>query len=249
MYKIGLVSISFRQHTAKEILAAMKKASLTHIEWGSDVHAPYSDIEKIKEISVLQKQYDITCCSYGTYFCLGVSPLYELEDYINAAKLLGTDVLRLWCGDKDSEEYNLKEKNSLFEECKKAANIAEKLGVTLCMECHNKTYTNQLNSALELIHAVNSPNFKMYWQPNQYRTLEENLNYAEKIAHHSEHIHVFNWEKEKRFPLAEAIDIWKKYLTKFNYNKTLLLEFMPDDNINSLQTEADCLRKIINDKC
>ena len=56
IYKPGLVSISFRNNTQREILTMMKTASLSHIEWGSDVHAPCDDLEKINEIAALQAQ-------------------------------------------------------------------------------------------------------------------------------------------------------------------------------------------------
>ena len=244
-YKCGLVSISFRGHTPKQILSAMKEAGLSFIEWGSDVHAPKDDIQKLNEIAVLQNKYGIACSSYGTYFRLGQTHTEELEGYIKAAKILGTDILRLWCGDKDSQEYSAHERDYLFSECIKAAEIAQKNGVKLCMECHNGTFTNTEDSALELMHTVNSYSFRMYWQPNQFRTEEENLRYAETLADYTEHIHVFNWDGDKRSPLKDGIDIWKKYLKIFGKEKTLLLEFMPDDNILSLPSEAEALRKII----
>lgn len=209
-YKCGLVSISFRKNTPKQILATVKKAGLSCIEWGSDVHAPKDDTKKLNEIAVLQNKYGIACSSYGTYFRLGETPTEELEGYIKAAKILGTDILRLWCGDKDSLEYTDSERERLFGECIKAAEIAQKEGVKLCMECHNGTYTNTKDSALELMHAVNSNSFRMYWQPNQYRTEEENIEYAEALTGYTEHIHVFNWSGNKRQTLKDGIDIWKK---------------------------------------
>ena len=124
-YKLGLCSISFRDKSPEEILSAMKNAGLSYIEWGSDVHAPKGDVEKINKIIKLQKKYRIECSSYGTYFRLGETPIEELEEYIATAKLLGTDILRLWCGDKDSEKYTITEKENLFGVCKKAAEIAE----------------------------------------------------------------------------------------------------------------------------
>ena len=103
-YALGLVSVSFRGHTPKEILEAMKANGLAVIEWGSDVHAPANDKEALLSIAALQAQYGITCSSYGTYFRLGVTPIEELEAYIAAAVLLGTDVLRLWCGAKSGAD-------------------------------------------------------------------------------------------------------------------------------------------------
>jgi sugar phosphate isomerase/epimerase len=74
-YNLGLVSVSFRKHSPKEILEEMKKAELSLIEWGSDVHAPCGDIERLNEIAKLQKEYGIECSSYGTYFRFGQTPI------------------------------------------------------------------------------------------------------------------------------------------------------------------------------
>lgn len=239
-YKYGLVSVSFRKHSPEEILQAMQKAGLTCIEWGSDVHCPP---EKAEEIAALQARYGITCCSYGTYFRLGVTPMEELPGYIAAAKTLGTDIIRLWCGNKDANEYTPAEKAALFDACKTAANIAENSGVVLCMECHISTYTNAKESALELMQAIASPNFRMYWQPNQYVSAEENLAYAKLLSPYTVHLHVFNWYRDKKFPLEEATDIWKQYLAFFERDKHLLLEFMPDGRLETLLPEANAMKE------
>jgi len=239
---LGLCSISFRKNSPEEILSAMKEAGLSVIEWGSDVHCPP---ERAGEISILQNQYGIKCCSYGTYFRIGVTPIEELNKYIVAAKTLGTDVLRLWCGDKNSEDHTESEKRELFTVCKTAMEIAEAKGVTLCMECHNNTYTNSKESALELMQAVNSPHFRMYWQPNQLRSEEENILYAKLLSQYTVNIHVFNWNKKEKYPLRSAKDIWKNYLSCFDKGENLLLEFMPDNRIESLKTEAEALKEIV----
>ena len=244
MYNLGLVSISFRKHSPEEIILASKEAELECIEWGSDVHAPPDDTEKLNSIVALQNKHGIYCSSYGTYFRLGVTPIEELPQYIAAAKTLGTDILRLWCGNKGSAKYFKWQKKKLFDECKKAAEIAQRHGVTLCMECHNHTFTDEIEAALELMEAVNSPAFRMYWQPNQFKTVEQNLKYAERISAFTRHIHVFNWSGDERYPLEESIELWQKYLEYFKGERALLLEFMPDDDINSLCREADALRRI-----
>lgn len=240
-YNLGLVSVSFRKHTPKEILEAMNLAGLEFVEWGSDVHAPP---EKASEIAALQKNYGIKCCSYGTYFKIGVTPIQELKTYIDAAKTLGTNILRLWCGDKNSEDYTVEEKLGFFNICKAVAKIAEENGAVLCMECHGGTYTNTKESAYELMQAVDSESFRMYWQPNQHRTVSENIEYAKLLAPYTKHLHVFNWSGSQKYPLALAKDIWKEYLCCFDTQKTLLLEFMPDGKIESLSGEAEALKEI-----
>lgn len=243
-YVLGLVSVSFRQHTPREILEAMQKEGLSCIEWGSDVHAPYDDTERLREISELQKEYGIRCCSYGTYFRLGETPTSELEGYIAVAKLLGTDILRLWCGTRCGAEYSDREKREFAELCGEAERLASREGVTLCMECHKRTFTQSPEDAIFLMKEINSPHFRMYWQPFQWQTVEENLAYAEKISPFTHHIHVFQWKDKQRFSLKDGIEEWQKYLSRFSTPRTLLLEFMPDDELSSLTTEVRALRTI-----
>lgn len=243
-HNLGLVSVSFRENSPEEILDAMKRTKLTCIEWGSDIHAPCKDTEKLYELVRLQDKYDIFCCSYGTYFRLGTDDLSELEHYARAAKILGTAIVRIWCGNRNAAEYSESEKSVFFETAKKAAEIAEKLGVTLCMECHNNTYTETLDGALELMKEVNSPHFRMYWQPNQFKSIETNVEYAKTVSSYVENIHVFNWKENRKFPLIDAAEEWKKYLSFFDVPKNLLLEFMPDGRIESLEKEAEALCRI-----
>ena len=124
--------------------------------------------------------------------------------------------------------------------------MAEKAGVTLCMECHKGTFTERLEDTLELMRETNSEHFRMYWQPFQWQSEEENLRFAEAIAPYARHIHVFQWKEKLRFSLNEGVEEWRDYLGKFTTPRTLLLEFMPDDSIATLPAEADALRKIIS---
>lgn len=244
MKELGLVSISFRNLTPEKILGEVKKAGLSVIEWGSDVHAPCNDTENLRKIARLQQEYGISCCSYGTYFRLGVNNTDELPDYITAAKILGTNIIRVWCGNKNPGEYSPDEEKVLFDECRKAAQICEKNNTVLCLECHNGTFTDTKEAAIRLMKEINSPFFRMYWQPNQFRTIEENKRYARLLSSFTKIIHVFNWTIDERFPLEDSADTWKEYLSYFDSDITLLLEFMPDDDINSLKTEAAGLMKL-----
>ena len=247
MYHTGLVSVSFRHLTPEQIIQAVKDAGLSCIEWGSDVHAPCHDLERLEHIASLQQKTGITCSSYGTYFTLGRDNVDTLEDYIAAAKVLGTNILRLWCGTKGSQKYALDELGTLYAECRQAAAIAEAHGVILCMECHNHTVTDTKESALALMEAVHSPFFRMYWQPNQYRTSEENIRYLQQLKPYIDYLHVFQWDRDGQYPLAEGIEIWKTYLSMLEGDRTLLLEFMPDHRLETLPAEAESLRKIIQE--
>jgi sugar phosphate isomerase/epimerase len=246
-YHLGLVSVSFRSHTPKEILEAARKAGISCIEWGSDVHAPCNDMQRINEIAELQKEYGIVCSSYGTYFRLGETPIEELEKYIQAAKILGTDILRVWCGRKNSKDMTNEERSMLILTCRQAAKIAEANQVTVCLECHKKTLTENPDDAVGLMQAVNSSHFRMYWQPFQWQSSEQNFENASKIAPYAEHIHVFNWRGEEKLPLAEAVADWQNYLRQFSKPCTLLLEFMPNGTLEELVGEVHALKTIVGE--
>lgn len=245
MYQLGLVSVSFRNEDVETVIRAAKAAGLDCIEWGSDIHAPCNDDAQLTKIAHLQKEYGISCCSYGTYFRLGVTDLAELPAYIRAAKMLGTNILRLWAGKQSPWEFSEMDKERLFADSKTAAKLAEQAGVKLCLECHMKTYTETAEAALELLRAVDSPAFEMYWQPNQTRAVEENLENARQLEDYVNHIHVFQWAFKERFSLAEGVQEWKDYLKIFAGDRALLLEFMPDDKLESLKAEAAILRQIV----
>lgn len=245
MQSVGLVSISFRSLSPKELVDSCRASGLSHIEWGSDVHVKANDKETLSAVLTLQKESGIICSSYGTYFKLGVHDTNELPSYVETAKALGTSILRIWGGDKDFAKMSEADRAHFLSEGKKAAAIAEKYGVTLCLECHNGTVTDCLDGAKFIIGGVDSPAFQMYWQPNQYKSIEENLAYAEWAAPYTKVIHVFNWQENLRFPLGEAIELWKRYLSCFDGSQSLLLEFMPNNKIEELQEEAKALFAII----
>ncbi len=249
-FKLGLVSVSFREHSTDELVKAVSDAGLDCIEWGSDVHAPYNDPDALAHIVKLQKEYGITCSSYGTYFRFQKTDISELPAYIAAAKALGTNILRLWCGVKGSESYNEDEvgKKELFDLCRKAADIAEKENVYLCMECHSRTYTDSPESTVELMKAINSSHFCMFWQPNQNRDVDYNIDFARTIEPYTKNLHVFHWEGSNKFPLSKGASDWQKYIGIFNDNRALLLEFLYDDKLSSLSSEAATLKEIANGK-
>ncbi len=243
MFDTGLVSVTFRGLAPRQVLELCRENGLKYIEWGSDIHVPKdTDTQKIV---ALQEEYGVACSSYGTYFRIGVNDVAELENYIRTAKALGTDILRLWCGEKNYTDMTEEERSFIISESKKAARIAECEGVTFCMECHNKTFTNCLEGALRLMDEVGSPNFCMYWQPNRFRSFEENIEYARAVAPYTKIIHVFNWEGKNKYPLGCATEAWKEFLSHFDGSQKLLLEFMPDGLPESLADEVKALNMIV----
>ena len=56
------------------------------------------------------------------------------------------------------------------------------------------------------------------------------------------------WVGMERFPLAQGLDHWRRYLQVLGGSHTLLLEFMPDDDLATLDREAAALKELAGDR-
>lgn len=244
MLYVGLCSVTFRNLTHEQIINAAAEVGIQCIEWGSDVHAPCKDIARIEEIAKMQKEAGLFCSSYGTYFEIGRETPEDLYDYIRAAKILGTNILRLWAGVKGSAEYTPEELEEFYAQCRVLAKIAEEEQVVLCMEAHANTLTDAIEPACALMEAVNSPAFRMYFQPKG-TTVEESVTYARLIAPYTYNIHV----PCSRRSLTVSFQNWKNdYLPTLNLtgDHAMLLEFMPEPHcLACLPTEVAALKELI----
>ena len=67
MWKTGVTSVSFRQHTPQQIIAAAAAAGLDGIEWGADVHVPAGDLAAAEQVRQLTQAAGLEVLSYGGY--------------------------------------------------------------------------------------------------------------------------------------------------------------------------------------
>ncbi len=65
MFLPGLVSITFRQLTAAEIIALMTQAGLAAIEWGGDIHVPHGDEAQARAVARMGADAGLHVAAYG----------------------------------------------------------------------------------------------------------------------------------------------------------------------------------------
>lgn len=251
MIHTGLVSISFRKYTAEEIVAAMRRCGLTEVEWGSDVHVPVGDTERARQVRLLTEENGLHVAAYGSYYYLCSGE--DFHPYLENARILNTNVIRVWGGKKGSAELTGEDWYALVADARRIAKMAAPYGITITLECHNNSVTDTADSAKRFLDAVQEPNLKMYWQPNQKYSHEVNVEAAKLLSSDTVNIHVFAWElcgdELLRYPLTAHADRWQEYFRIFREDgtdHTAMLEFMPDDRIESLAEEAAALDHLIN---
>lgn len=246
MFETGLVSVSFRKESPQTIIRAVSAAGLGGIEWGGDIHVPHGDLEKAQVVGKGTREAGLKVMAYGSYYRLGCSENAEdnFKEVAETALTLGAPVIRIWAGGKGSAETTAEIRSAIEEEAFRLAEIADQYGIDIALECHNNTLTDNFQSSLDLINKVNHPRLKMYWQPNQLRDCEYNRLSASGLAPVTVNLHVFHWDDKNRYPLEEGTRIWQTYLEPFRASERdygLLLEFMHDDQIETLNKTAETL--------
>ena len=251
MFESGLVSVSFRGLPIEDIIEQTALVGLSCIEWGGDVHLPPNDVELAHQVAKRTQSAGLRVSSYGSYFRIGINPIRQFADVLATASALGTKLVRVWAYDRYLSEWTGPVWDSLVESARMIAEMAAKAGITVCLECHNRTLTEEYRSALCFLQAVDHPALRMYWQPNEHRSHAYNLESARALAPYTECIHVFHWDAQGHYPLSKGIWEWKAYLAIFcerlpTKALPLLLEFMPDNKVESLPAEAETLKRLID---
>lgn len=245
----GLVSITFRSLTKEQICVLMEECGLTAVEWGGDVHVPSGSPQDIADACELSARHGIHTVAYGSYF----KPWEESEASraairadIGCARALGASTIRVWAGQKGSADITAAERANVVRELQDACDAAKNSGLTVSLECHNWTLTDDWASSLRLLEEVNRDNLKLYWQPNQFRNTEYNLEALRRQLPYITNVHVFSWEGKDHFPLEKHESIWRQYLdilSASGRDHNLLLEFMYNNEPEQLRTDAAVLKR------
>ena len=242
MAKCGLVSISFRKHSQEEILEACKQSGLEYVEWGGDVHVPHGDRDTALRVKSMSEKYGIKTPEYGSYYVIGQSAPELFDSVVASAKALHTNVIRVWPGQSTpSDSITSEQYDNYVCDAKRICALAPDM--TIALECHPNSLTDEYHHALAFIRDVNMPNLKMFWQPNQHRPLEYNIDAIEALKPYIVSVHVFSWIRKKKYPLAFCENEWKKYIELLRGRDVYyMLEFMHDDDIMTLDETARTLK-------
>lgn len=247
MLTAGLVSITFRKLTKTEIGALMEECGLTAIEWGGDVHVPSGSPQDIADACSISAAHGIRTVAYGSYYKPWVGSEQTraaIRQDIGCARALGAKTIRIWAGQKGSADITAEERASVVRELQDACDAAKDSGLTVSLECHNWTLTDDCDSSLRLLEEVARDNLRLYWQPNQFRDNAYNLETLKRELPYISNVHVFSWEGKDHYPLERHEPLWRQYidvLASSGKDHNLLLEFMHNDQPEQLKTDSAVL--------
>lgn len=249
MIYTGVVSVTFRKLSPKEIVELASKAGLDGIEWGGDVHVPHGDTACAREVYKMTNESGLKVASYGSYYRLGGKKegAQTFESVLETAVELKVPVIRVWAGNIASADADENWWQSVIEESFKIASLAQKENIKLAYEYHGNSLTDTSASALRLLKGVNHNNMRSYWQPLSGDT-NENINNIKDILPWLENIHVYNIVSHEKRPLAEGKNEWLKYLSlvkELKEDRYAMLEFVMDNEPEQFLRDSATLKELI----
>jgi sugar phosphate isomerase/epimerase len=251
--KTGLVSITFRQLPPREIIELAASARLEGIEWGGDVHVPPTDLARAGEVARLTREAGLSVAAYGSYYRLGqkerIGPPFAAV--LETAVALGAPTIRVWAGVKGANETSASERRDVVDDALRIASLAEKQKMTISLEYHAGTLTDDRESVQLLMSELPTGSIQFLWQPANGETREQNLLRLSEVSPRMGNVHIFHWwpTAQERRALLEGEDDWLAYLRAINAlpgNRFCLLEFVRGDHPRQAMDDAATLNHWIH---
>ncbi len=253
----GLVSVTFRKLSPREIVDLARQAGLAGIEWGGDVHVPHGDLDRAGEVAAMTTDAGLRVMAYGSYYRMGGSDDPSFEKVLDTARALGAPVIRVWAGNQPSAQADTSDIvrahwQRIIAESQRIGDLAGEAGLRVAFEFHSGTLTDSNESARRLIEQVDHPAVGMYWQPIVGRDVAHNVAGLRALLPWLVNAHVFHWgpTTQDRHPLADGADAWQQYFAIMRGSGRphgALLEFVPDDAPQAFLRDAATLKELLRD--
>ena len=246
----GLVTVTFRQFSPREIIELARQTNLTALEWGGDVHVPPNDPANAREVGRMTRDAGLSVLAYGSYFRVGEDDAGNFNAILDTTKALEAPSIRIWAGKRGSADADADYRRRVVDDVMTIAESAHRAGVVICYEFHGGTLTDTDESAGQLLRATQHPAVRTLWQPAHGRTVEQRSESLRSVLPWLHHVHVFHWPRQgERAPLAQGEADWRRYVQMIRQEGSpcpLLLEFVPGDDPALLGPDASTLVKIMD---
>ncbi len=246
MIKSGLVSVTFRKLSPREVVGLVQQAGLNGIEWGGDVHVPHGNLERAREARAMTLGAGLEVAAYGSYYCAGHPEVVPFEAVLASAGELGAPTIRVWAGKRGSADATDADRAWVVADSRRIADMAAAVGITVSYEFHPKTLMDSRESAERLLREAVHPNLRTYWQPPIGQPLEDNLAGLDAMRPWLSNVHLYHYAEGKRMTLSEGAAAWAEYLPHIaatGRTHYAMIEFVKEDSPDNFLLDAATLRQ------
>jgi sugar phosphate isomerase/epimerase len=191
----------------------------------------------------------LTVSSYGSYYVVCGKSSPSFESVVDTAAELGAPGIRVWAGDKGSEDADESYWETFVFESRKLGEAAAKCGLTVSFEFHRNSLTDTNESAIRLLKAIDHPSIKTYWQPPVGRDSEYSLDGLNALLPWLVNAHVYKLRPDcASLPLEAGAEEWKIYFKAMKASGRdhfAHLEFVRDDDPKSFIEDAAVLKGLV----
>lgn len=139
--------------------------------------------------------------------------LDRIEMLINYAKLLGTDIIKVFVGVHGSDQTADSEYQRSVEFMQEILDLAGCYNLIITGETHQDTLFDSIESCEKFIKAINSENLKMCFQPFDFYNTEKAISDYHLLADNVIHIH-YQGQKDGKIDLLKDSELDYGKLTK-----------------------------------
>ena len=224
--RIGFTSTSFRQiRSLEKIVKIALDCDADCIEWGGDIHVrSEGDALSAKKLC---DSYGVGICSFASYYRVGDCNTTQWESICKIAHTMGAEWIRVWLGRKDSEKTDDITYGKILADAEAMCKTAEKFGLKILAECHDKTFNNNTDAFLRFTKDLSSPVFLTYFQ-SRYKKKAYDLDRIERTLPYTECVHIsFSELVREQFPRRDMtyIDTLLEKILAVGFDKTMLIEY------------------------
>lgn len=255
--KTGLVSITFRDMSAEEIVKLVSEAKLDGIEWGGDVHVPHGNLPLAKQVRRMTEDAGLEVSAYGSYYRFedcgsrGSESEPSWNAVLDTANELGAPWIRVWAGRSGSDATSDELRGKIVERCWGVSEQAMARGIKVGFEFHDNTLTDSNAATAKLLEAVGHPNLFTFWQPymsvEQSYRLEGLKRLLDKVWNvHCNHFSEAGWPHA--LPLHEGEEDWGAFLEILcsdGRERWISIEHVKDHAVENFRKDAATLRRWI----
>jgi len=254
-FRPGLCSVTFRGLAPETIVALAAECGIEGIEWAGDVHVPPGQFGVARRVRRLTESAGLSVVSYGSYIAPPTDDEAAFSLALETAQALGAPNIRIWPGsrNRDSITYSAQERQHAASLIRRMARQAADASITISLEYHPNSLTDDLASARRLMAEIDDPNVFLYWQPRPGLPLEDALDELRAIGAETSHLHVFAWDRERnRYPLSDQHAYWSRIFTecpatRWTGERFAMLEFVRDDSPEQFRIDAAVFRQMLKE--